>query len=39
MPVTVEYLTAALDYSDAQLRRAQSEILRLRAQLAGSTIR
>lgn len=29
-PADLEYLEAALDYSDAQLQRAQREILRLR---------
>ncbi len=29
-PADLEYLEAALDYSDAQLHRAQREILRLR---------
>lgn len=31
--VDVEFLEAALEYSDAQLRRAQEEIWRLRAAL------
>lgn len=30
---TVEYLEAALEYTDTQLRRAQQEIFRLRAAL------
>lgn len=32
-PDDVEFLQAALEYSDAQLRRAQEEIWRLRAAL------
>lgn len=33
-PRSVEFLKAALEYSDVQLQRAQSEIVQLRAAVA-----